>query len=317
MNTKDSVLEVLESNRGHFVSGEELASALGVSRTAIWKGIAALKADGTEIVSVSGCGYMLPENANTLSRQGIHKYLAHSVDIRVYDCVDSSNNVAKRLAAEGCAEGTVVIALTQSGGKGRMGRKFFSPEGSGVYMTLILHPEPRKVSMLTVLAAVAVAEGIEKAGGKHAQIKWVNDVFVDGRKCCGILTEAVADLESGGVEYAVVGMGVNVSEPKGGFADEIKAVASAACEGVADARNKVAAHIIDEYLSRYYAFDRDRIAAEYKSRSFLIGREITVVKPDCERQAKTIDIDGECHLIVEYEDGAREALSAGEVRLKW
>ncbi|MDE6060342.1 MAG: biotin--[acetyl-CoA-carboxylase] ligase [Clostridia bacterium] len=317
MNTKDAVLKVLEDNRGRYVSGEEFASSLGVSRTAVWKGIAALKADGTDICSTSGSGYMIPIDANTLSEQGIAKYLkVDGISVRILKSVDSTNNVAKRLAADGAKEGTVVFAHTQTGGKGRLGRKFSSPSGSGVYMTLILRPEAHKVPMLTVLAAVAVAEGIENAGGRPAKIKWVNDVFTDGKKCCGILTEAVADLETGGVEYAVVGIGVNATTPKGGFDKSIKDVASAACDGVADARNKVAAEVINAYFSRYRDFDKNGIAAEYKARSFLIGRELTVVKPTGEQLAKVLDINGDCHLVVEYENGTVEELSAGEVSLK-
>ncbi|MCM1306542.1 MAG: biotin--[acetyl-CoA-carboxylase] ligase [Bacteroides sp.] len=317
MSIKQAILSALENNRGRYISGAELASELGVSRTAVWKGIAALKADGTEILSRSGSGYMLPLDADTLTEQGIEKYLvADGVSIKIFKCVDSTNNVAKRLAAEGCEEGTVVVAHTQSGGKGRLGRKFHSPEGAGIYMSLVLRPEAYKVPMLTVLAAVAVADGIERAGGKRTQIKWVNDVFADSKKCCGILTEAVADLESGGVEYAVVGIGVNVYEPKGGFAEDIKNIASAACEGVEDARNKVVAEVINAFFERYNRFDKEKIAAEYKAKSMLIGRKITVIKPSCERSATAIDIDGDCRLIVEYEGGERETLSAGEVSLR-
>lgn len=317
MNTKQNVLKALEENRGRYISGAELAELLGVSRTAVWKGISALKAEGVKINSLTGSGYMLPVDADTLSEQGIAKYLkADGISFRFYDSVDSTNNVAKRLAADGCEEGAVVIAHTQSGGKGRQGRKFCSPPEAGVYMTIVLRPEPKKVPMLTVLAAVAVAEGIENAGGKSASIKWVNDVFADGKKCCGILTEAVADLESGGVEYAVVGIGVNVTEPADGFDKSIRDVASAACDGVADARNKVAAEVINAFFARYCNFDKAEIAAEYKRRSFLIGRTVAVVKSDGEKCAKVLDIDADCHLTVEYADGNIVSLSAGEVSLK-
>lgn len=317
MSTKNQILKTLEENRGEYVSGEELARVLGVSRTAVWKGISALTRDGVQIEALSGSGYMLPREANTLSEQGIGKYLSvDGVDIEILKQADSTNNVAKKLAADGAKEGTVVFALEQSGGKGRLGRRFYSPSESGVYMTLILRPSPDKVPYLTVLAAVAVAEGIERAGGKHTAIKWVNDVFADGKKCCGILTEAVADLESGGVEFAVVGIGINVTEPKGGFAPEIRDVATSVCDGVEDARNKVAAEVINSYFTYYRDFDKDDIARRYKAKSFLIGREITVVKGDGERAATAVDIDGDCHLIVRYGDGTLETLLAGEVSIK-
>ncbi len=318
VGTKENVLKTLEENRGRYVSGAELAHTLGVSRTAVWKAIAALREDGVRIDSLTGGGYRLPTDANTLSKQGIEKYLAcGGLDIRVYKEADSSNNVAKSLAADGAEEGTVVVALEQFGGKGRMGRRFYSPPESGVYFSFVLRPSAAVVPYLTVLAAVAVAEGIELAGGKHTSIKWVNDVFADGKKCCGILTEAVADLECGGVEFAVVGIGINVTQPYGGFAPEIRDIATSVCDGIDDARNKVAAQVLNKFFEYYRDFDKQRVSRAYKERSFLLGREITVVKPDCELHATVKDIDDRCRLIVEYADETSEALAAGEVGLQW
>ena len=317
MSTKEQVLKTLEENRGKYVSGAELAATLGVSRTAVWKSISSLIADGVDIKSLTGSGYTLPKEANALTVQGITKYLdIDGLDLRIFKEVDSTNNVAKTLATQGAKEGTVVFALNQNGGKGRLGRKFYSPPEAGVYMTVILRPNMQKTPYLTVLAAIAVAEGIENAGGKKTAIKWVNDVFADGKKCCGILTEAVADLETGGVEFAVVGIGINVTEPKGGFAPEIRDVATSVCDGVEDARNKVAACVLNSFFTRYNSFDKNEIALTYKAKSFLIGREITVVKGEEQRRATAVDIDGDCHLIVRYEDGVTETLFAGEVTIK-
>lgn len=317
MTAKDRVLKILEENRGEYISGAEIAKSLSVSRTAVWKSVNSLIADGVGVISRAGCGYALPKSSNALTKQGIEKYLAiDGLDIRIYKEVKSTNDVAKALAADGAGEGVVVIAQQQSGGKGRLGRKFYSPSDSGVYMTIILRPSVEKTPYLTVLAAVAVAEGIERAGGKPASIKWVNDVFADGKKCCGILTEAVADLETGGVEFAVVGMGVNVTTPDGGFAPEIKDVAAAACDGVEDGRNKVVAMVLNAYFEAYRSFDKAEIAKRYKAKSFLTGREITVVKGNENLRAKAIEIDDDCRLVVEYGDGLRETLSAGEVSLK-
>lgn len=317
MSTKDMVLKALEEHRGEYVSGEELARISGISRTAVWKSISSLVKDGVDIEGRTGSGYMLKKDANTLTAQGISKYLkADGIAIEILKEADSTNNVAKKLASEGAKEGTVVFALTQTGGKGRLGRKFYSPADSGVYMSIILRPSAQQVPYLTVIAGIAVAEGIELAGGKHTAIKWVNDVYADGKKCCGILTEAVADLESGGVEFAVVGIGINVTEPKGGFAPEIRGVATSVCDGVNDARNRVAAEVLNRYFEYYKNFDRDKIADLYKARSFLIGREITVVKSDGERAATAVDIDKDCRLVVRYADGTEETLSAGEVTLR-
>ena len=317
MNTKECILKILEERRGEYVSGEEIARVSGVSRTAVWKGIAALKKEGLKLESLTGSGYMLPRHVNALSEQGIRKYLtARDIDIRVYQEADSTNNVAKKLAAEGARERTVIFACKQTGGKGRAGRKFYSPPEAGVYFTVILRPDVDKTPFLTVMAAVAVADGIEAAGGRHTRIKWVNDVYVEDKKCCGILTEAVADLESGGVEYAVTGIGINVTEPNGGFGPEIRDIAASACDGVEDARNKTAACVLNRFFELYDRFDRRTVAEAYRARSFVVGREITVVKGDVMRAARATGIDGNCRLQVEYDNGERETLSAGEVSLK-
>lgn len=317
MSTKDLILQTLEDNRGKYVSGEDIARISGVSRTAVWKGIAALKKEGVHIDSLAGSGYMLPRHINTLTEQGIRRYLtANDVVISINQEVDSTNNVAKKLASDGACERTAVFALKQTGGKGRVGRKFYSPPEAGIYFSVILRPDTEKTSFLTVMAAVAVAEGIEQAGGKSTAIKWVNDVYTEGKKCCGILTEAVADLESCGVEFAVVGIGINITEPAGGFAPEIKDIAAAACDGVEDARNKTAAFVLNRFFELYDNFDKRAIAAAYKARSFVVGKEVTVIKGDIRRVAKATGIDDNCRLEVEYCDGTRETLTAGEVSLK-
>lgn len=321
MGCKEDVLSVLESNRGDYVSGEELAEFTGVSRNAVWKAIRALKQEGFEIKSVTNKGYMLPRNSDKVTRQGIEKFLEDDFyDIIVQDVVTSTNTVAKELAAKGAREGVVVVANEQTQGKGRVGRKFFAPADCGAYMSIILRPQNilNEAAFLTVVAGVAVAGAIEEVGGKFARIKWVNDVFVDGKKCCGILSEAVTDMECGGIDHVVVGIGINVREPEGGFAEEIKDIAGVACDDyIDDARNRIIAAVLNRFEDYYLDFDKQRIAKEYKRRSFLIGRDVIVVRGDTENAARVTDIDEDCRLIVEYEDGHEECLGSGEVKIKW
>lgn len=317
MTSKDMILKLLESRRGDCVSGTELAAELGVSRNAVWKTIGALIADGAAIEVVPHKGYRIDDCADVLSEQGIQAHLNANANIKIYKQLDSTNIKAKQLAAEGAEEGTVVIAASQSGGKGRQGRKFFSPESDGLYMSLILRP--RKLASaqdFTVCAAIAVARAVAKIGGKEPQIKWVNDVYVSGGKCCGILTEAAIDMESGNYEYVIVGIGVNIFEPKGGFPDELKGIASATCDrGTPNARNSMAAEIINEFMSCYLTDDKSDIFAEYRNLSMLDGKRVTVCRGEIEREAIVESIDDECRLVVRYADGTSDALCSGEVRI--
>lgn len=322
MGVKDGVLKELEMSRGEYVSGEKLAATLGVSRNAVSKAVKALNAQGFGIVAIKNRGYMLQKTANKLTKQGIEKYLPDGFfDIIVLESTTSTNTVAKQLATEGAKEGTVVVANEQSNGRGRMGRKFFAPADCGAYFSVILRPQHNadvnQTVLLTVVAGLAVAKAVESVGGKEAKIKWVNDVFVDGKKCAGILSEAISDMESGLIESVVVGIGINITEPKGGFDKEIADIASWVCDvDVADARNRVIASVLKNIQECYLHFDKEKIAKEYRDKSFLIGKEIVVVKGD-ERRAVVEDIDEDCRLCVRYENGDRERLSTGEVKIKW
>ncbi len=305
MTTKDLVLKALEAKRGEFVSGEELANIANISRTAVWKAACSLAKEGMPIEAVRNRGYRLPIGADALSIHGIEKYLIKGFfDLQMYQKVTSTNIVAKEAAAKGAREGVVVIAHEQTGGRGRFDRKFFSPKGCGAYFSVIFRPKMsfEQASLLTVMAAVAVAEGIESIGGLPTSIKWVNDVYVEGKKCCGILTEAVSDMESGKIDYAVVGIGVNVKTPNGGYG-ELQNVACAACDGVDDALNKIIAATLNRLAAMYTDFDRDDIAKRYKAKSFIIGKDICVINGDSQRAARAVGIDDDCRLIVRYEDG--------------
>lgn len=313
MISKD-VLFALQESGDQYVSGAELAKKLGVTRSAVWKAIAALRDEGVPIEATTNRGYRLA--GDVLSEEGIRKYLKSDVfDFKMYRSTSSTNDVARSLAADGAREGTVVVAWTQQAGRGRQGRPFFSPYGCGVYFSLVLRPK-RFERFLTVMAAVAVADGIENAGGKRTSVKWVNDVFVDGKKCCGILTEAVTNLESGGIEYAVVGIGINVKTPPEGYG-ELEGIVTAALDGVTDALNKTVAAVLDRFWQLYTADDVEEVKRMYRSRSFLIGKPLVVVRGESERDAVAIDIDDECRLIVKYDDGSVERLGAGEVKIKW
>ncbi len=322
MELKQQILEILEANKGNYINGALMAKKLFVSRNAIWKNINQLKHEGYNINAVRNLGYCLENSNDILSVESITPNLLHkakSFTLDVSKTVTSTNTLAKKKAIEGADEGTVILATEQTEGRGRMGRVFYSPASTGLYLSIILRP---KLSLedsllITTSCAVAVAQAIEKLTKKDVQIKWVNDLFMNGRKVCGILTEASLDLENGGLQYAVVGIGVNVITKD--FPDDLKSTAGSIYqekpEGkpimsflAAEILNSIS-HIMDDLTSRSYL-------TEYKKRSFLIGKDIFVLRGNDRQGAKAIDIDDRARLVVEYPDNTREALSSGEVSVR-
>lgn len=322
MTVQDHLRELLESNKSVFLSGEEIAKRLGVSRNAVWKAIKSLQADGYPIEAVPNRGYCLAAQSDVLSESGVRRYLAgeaQSLDLHVYDAVSSTNLVLRELAGKGAPEGTVVIAARQTGGRGRKGRSFFSPEGTGVYVSLLLKPKiaPDAATLITTTAAVAVCGAVEALSDRKAEIKWVNDVFVDKKKICGILTEGSFDMESGQFEYAVLGTGINVYTPKDGFPEEIRAVAGSVFPApVPDAKNRMIAEYLNHFLPLYRNLGGEETISEYRRRSFVIGKNVTVLSGEKSTPARAVDVDGQCRLIVEYGDGTRAALSSGEISIR-
>lgn len=323
MSTKDMVFAALEERRGSFISGEELAEKLKITRSSVWKAIKALKNEGCEIEAVTNRGYSLAADSDILSVSGIEKLLAQPerIKIDIRSEVTSTNTVLKELAAGGAGEGTVLIARRQSAGRGRVGRSFFAPEGTGLYLSILLRPafSLETSSMLTTVAAAATALAIERVSGRSPDIKWVNDVWLNGKKLCGILTEASVSVENGSLEYAVVGIGINVFTPEGGFPEALSEVATAVFgEGKrrANARNELAAELLNIFFDFYDNMASRTYFDEYKRRSFLIGREINVIRGENIRPALALDIDNDCRLLVRYEDGVEEYLSSGEVSIR-
>jgi BirA family biotin operon repressor/biotin-[acetyl-CoA-carboxylase] ligase len=324
MELKAQILEALEQNKGTYLSGSALASQLHCSRNAVWKAVKALEADGHVIEASTNKGYCLAEEDDILSPAAIEKHLGDCCEvfqIDVYKSLDSTNTMLKRLAGQGALEGRIIVALEQTSGRGRSGRAFFSPADTGIYFSLLLRPDisASDATRITTAAAVAVAEALEAVTGADARIKWVNDVFVGDKKVCGILTEGTFNMESGGMEYAVLGIGVNVEPPAGGFPGDIADIASAVCLNNS-VQPGLKSRLIAEILKRFWQYyttlgDKAYIAA-YKRKSFILGREIEVLSGDATRRAKAIDIDDDCRLVVRYDDGKTEALNSGEVRIK-
>lgn len=223
--TKERVLRALEAREGAHVSGAQLARELGVTRNSVWKAVNALRREGYHIDATTNRGYALSHEDDLLSASGIRRFLPADAPLfpTVRKCLDSTNAEALRRAVDGAPEGTVIVAEEQTAGRGRRGRSFFSPAGTGIYLSILVRPAlpAERAHLLTCSAAVAVAEAIEACAGVDASIKWVNDVYCRGKKVAGILTEGSFDLEGGVLQHAVVGIGVNVRPPHAGFPAEI------------------------------------------------------------------------------------------------
>jgi len=322
MAIKNRLVELFENRKGEYVSGEAIAKELGVTRTAVWKAVRSLQDDGYPITAVPNKGYMLSGDTDVISSAGICKYLgglSPLPDIEVYRTVTSTNSILRQKAEVGAGEGTVVVASEQTAGRGRLGRSFFSPADTGLYISVLLRPAlpAERSTLITTAAAVAVCDAIEAVSNARPGIKWVNDVFIDGRKVCGILTEASFHMESGRLEYAVLGVGINVYEPENGFPDDIRDIAGSLFpKRIPDARNRLAAEFLRRFMGIYENLDTAAFVDEYRRHSLAIGRQVTVISARGSRPAEAIDVDEECRLIVRYRDGQTDVLSSGEISIK-
>lgn len=321
MSLKEQVLDaLLESGSGirdgEALSGEALAKRLGVTRSAVWKAVRQLRAEGFAVEAGPNRGYVLA-GCDKLSAAAI----AHAGDggytVELHDCLGSTNDRAKELAAGG-ARKVCVVADRQEGGKGRMGRSFFSPPGAGLYLTLILHPAIRgeDCALLTTYAAVAVAEAIEELTGAKAAIKWVNDVYLGGKKICGILTEASVDFETGGFAYAVVGIGVNVR--KAVLPEELRSIVTdlETETGVIVDRNRLASALLRRFADIDAVLREGAYLASYSERCFVLGQDVLVTRGAERFSARAVAINERGELLVDDGSGVLRALNSGEVSVK-
>ena len=239
------------------------------------------------------------------------------MNIIKFDSVDSTNTVAKRLARQGADEGCIVLADRQTCGRGRTGKHFHSPEG-GIYMSIVLRPSfsAPDARLITPAAAVAVCRVLERRTGESFDIKWVNDIYKNGRKVCGILTES-APGKNGGLEWAVLGIGINLFPDGTPLPDELKSIVGYIypAETPTD-KTALAGEVAEEFFAIYPTITDRLFADEYRRRMFLTGKTVTVIKDGCELSAEVLGTDGDLRLLVRFGDGNETALGAGEVSIK-
>ncbi len=320
---KEQILKVLYESDG-FVSGQELCDRLGVSRTAVWKVINQLKDEGYEIESVNRKGYCLSKAPDVLSEAEIASQMKtehFGRNICYYNEVGSTNNQAKLLAEQGAVHGTLVVAEIQNAGKGRRGRQWSSPAGLGAWMSVIMRPKllPVDASMLTLLAGMAVTDAVNSFG-IHSQIKWPNDIVIDGRKICGILTEMSTELEY--INYVVTGIGVNVHNRE--FPEGIAQVATSLDLAAGSMtsnihRSTLIARIMKAFEGYYETFVKEKslafIREEYNKRLVNFEKEVYILEKDKKRSGLCLGIDDSGCLIAVI-DGQEEHIVSGEVSVR-
>lgn len=311
VSTRQALLQALSQAEGGYISGQQLAQSLGVSRAAIHKAAEALISQGYALEAAPRRGYRLM-GGDPFCAEAVGDYPA---PVYLYDTLESSNLTAKQLALQGAPHGTLVIAAQQSAGRGRLGRRFESPAGSGVYFSVLLRPGicAPAAQAVTISAAVAMCRAIKALCGLELSIKWVNDLYYQGKKVCGILTEAGTDVESGQIEWLVVGIGLNLTTDH--WPPELAHIAGSLFPGgpAPVSRAAIAGSAARELLSLCPAFD---CLEEYRSRCFVPGHWITVCTGTETYAARALSIDEDGRLVIQRENGRREALSHGEVSIR-
>ena len=319
---KERILKELNRNKHGYISGQYLSDRLGISRTAVWKYISSLKKQGYEIEAVPNKGYRLVASPDVLIPEELYPLLKTSVlgrRIIHSETLDSTSTLAKEIAPQQ-QEGTVVIAEEQTGGRGRLGRKWYSPRGGGIWASLILKPRirPEKAYQLTQVAAVAVVKAIRETTGILAGIKWPNDIIINGKKVCGILTEMNAEADA--VNHIILSIGLNVNPGEEGIPHDLgdkMTFLDIEC-GFSVSRKRLLAVLLDELEKAYLKFLEngfDSVAADCRRFSILLGREVRVEQMDRAFQGKAVQITEDGALLVETAEGKVEIIS-GDVSVR-
>lgn len=319
---KEKILQMLKEADG-FISGQEICSRLGVSRTAVWKAIKQLREDGYDIEAVNNKGYRLGQVPDVIYEQELRSLLHtkwFGSKILYFDSIDSTNNELKRQAETQVCHGLLAVAEEQTAGRGRRGHAWVSPPGTGIWFSFLLKPQisPDKASMLTLVAAMAVAKAISETTGLVSQIKWPNDIVVNKKKVCGMLTELSAEMTQ--VNYVVIGIGINANNRE--FPDEIKETATSLyIESGKPVKRAAVIEAVGRYFEQYYdafikAGDLSLIMNEYNDMLVNAGNQVRIISGDSEEIYTAIGINPQGELVVKDEDGNIKDIRSGEVSVR-
>ena len=323
--SREAILARLRRHPDGFISGEVISRELGISRAAVSKAVNALRKDGYEIAAVTNRGYRFLSGPNRLSEGEILPWLHTRYvgsNLSCYQVIDSTNNYLKREALK-LPDGMVVVANEQTGGRGRLGRSFQSQADKGIYLSALLRPDvlPAQALNLTAFVAVAVCEGIEAATGLSPQIKWTNDIVLENKKVCGILTEMSVEGESGALQHIVTGIGINVNQMEEDFPEEIRDMAGSLrmMKGEEIPRGRLAAEIINALDRMYAAWTGNgaNYLERYRQRCLTVGKQVKLLRADGSvEEVQALGVDDDFGLVVEHSDSSRETITSGEVSVR-
>ncbi len=331
-NPSVKILKQLKMAKNQYVSGEELSSILGMSRTAIWKRMDSIKEEGFNIEAVTKKGYRLIKEEDTYGINPPYGKLAVLSEVTgsvigqnliFLQETASTNKVLKKMAAENAPEGTVVISEMQSAGRGRRGKAWSSVPNMGIWMSILLRPNlhPSAVQTLTLAASVAVIRALEPLEIERMGIKWPNDILINGRKVCGILTELSAEAER--VDWVILGIGLNVNHIKPDFPNDIASIATSLRMNVNENteldRSVIAANIINEIENVYRCFiekGSSWVVEEWKKRNITLGKSIKIINQQGSFNAEALDITAEGKLIVKDDDDKIHEMLSGEISIR-
>jgi BirA family biotin operon repressor/biotin-[acetyl-CoA-carboxylase] ligase len=318
---KDKILEFLKKSN-EYVSGEDISNEINISRTAVWKYIKKLKEEGYSIESSSKKGYRLVEAPDILSYEEIKdllttKYIGRNI---VYlESTTSTNDIARKYAQNGESEGLVVVAEEQTKGKGRLGRRWSTPKGEAIAMSMLLRPNlsPQLISSITLAMAVSIVEALKDVTGYEVGIKWPNDIVLEGKKLCGILTEMSAEMDV--INYIIIGIGLNVNQEK--FDDDIKNVATSLkrCSGKRFERKVILSSIINKFEKNYEVFKTKGIEPfidSLKKHSVLLNKRVVISNINEKYEAEAIGIDKDGSLLVRLDSGEIKKVLSGDISVR-
>lgn len=321
MSTKTELLKYLDRNFGVYVSGEKLAKELGISRAAVNKAARALRQSGYKIYSRTSQGYCLREKVDILSEASVETILNHPCKVKVFDSIASTNNYVKTFDVSDTP--IAVISDKQNAGLGRLGRWPDIEKGTALHLSISFSPDfdLGKTPFITMGTSIAVCHAIEEVCSVSPKIKWINDIYLHGRQVCEIVSEAQTHLESGKIHSLIIGVSINCFPGSVPF-DQKEKAGIISEEKNSFSRTKLAAAIIDNILEMLPELSSRNFVAEYRRRSFILGKKILVktVGTDRPLKARALDIDDNGGLVVEYMEGLRmrdmETLTSGEVSLR-
>jgi BirA family biotin operon repressor/biotin-[acetyl-CoA-carboxylase] ligase len=318
---KEEILKILLEGSG-YISGQELSRSLQVSRTAIWKAIKQLESEGYIFEASTNKGYRLVSSPDVMTEAEVGHYLNTRYmgrRIAYLESVGSTNDEIKREAAAGAEEGLVIIAEEQYSGRGRKGRSWATSKGESIAASILLRPElsPEHAFSITPVLALSIVQGLEKEAGIKAGIKWPNDIVLDNKKLCGILTEMNAEMDR--INFIVVGMGININQPS--FPRDISDIATSlrVHSGEAFSRKKIIAGILNCFEENYEIYKKDRLKPMIpllKEYSVVIGKHIRLVSPDSVREGTAVDMDEQGGLIVRLDNGETIMVISGDVSVR-